>query len=157
MGSAQLSIQLSGPSVEKLVAAISHDDENGHSTKGQLMVSNPDGSKRNVGKYLVDQSKSGRLRIARRGDQFYAMFAQQDSPHWRVVLQQTVSTQPIDVGGVQLIAVANGAGPVSVVWKDVTLRAEKLFFEPPPDQKPAADPFDFPNRRLRIAGSDSCR
>ena len=69
---------------------------------------------------------SGRLRLARRGDEVYFLFAEGDSSVFRLVGQQTVTAAKTRSDGITLRILADGASSCSVVWKTIRLRAEKL-------------------------------
>jgi hypothetical protein len=99
--------------------------------KGQLVVSFPDGTHRYLDTLGTDESASGRLRIARRGREIYTLYAEEDSTAFRLVGQETATDSEVAGEGVQLVVVANGVGRASVVWKDVTLRSERLVSTPP--------------------------
>ena len=75
---------------------------------------------------MSDESTSGRLRLARRGGTVFMLFAQADSPIFRIIGEQTVGDGAVPIDGLQLLVVAYKGGHCSVVWKDLTLRAERI-------------------------------
>lgn len=80
----------------------------------------------------AQESASGRLRIARRGNRIYYLAAEADSPNFRLLGESEVMTGPLARQGIQLLALTSGQGPMSVVWKDIIVRAENLTFLSPP-------------------------
>jgi len=87
----------------------------------------PEGARRD---YLLTEpmeEKAGRFRLARRGDQLFYLTAENDSPHFQLRSQRKVSTDPIAMDGLRLLAQIFGdGGRVSVVWKRLVIRAEDL-------------------------------
>ncbi len=83
------------------------------------------------GEELQNEAASGRLRLARRGNMVYSLFAEGDSDQFRQVGQIEASGGEVTFDGIQLIAVAGGNGSRNqVVWKSIRLRAEKLMHLP---------------------------
>lgn len=75
------------------------------------------------------EAMSGRLRLARRGSTLWYLFAAGDSDSFQIVAKTDVPTADTELkNSVQLRAVANGESTSSVVFRDVTMRAEKLFW-----------------------------
>ncbi len=73
------------------------------------------------------EAPAGRFRIARRGDRIYYLFAENDSPQFRVLATEQGTTAPIRTNGLRLMTQAQGDGGLTkVVWKHVSIRAEKL-------------------------------
>ena len=73
---------------------------------------------------------SGRLRLARRGDKIYSMFAPEDSKVFRLVHADDCATQPSRFDGARLVAGMNssvdGISKVSIIWKSLNIRAARL-------------------------------
>lgn len=82
------------------------------------------------------EAKFGRLRLARRGDTIYYLFAEGDSTMFRVVGSQQASVTDTVPEGIQIQTIGNGTADISVVWNDVTIRAEKMKYLPPDDLTP---------------------
>lgn len=93
----------------------------------------PDGSRRHSGDYLVEESRSGRLRLVRSGTTVYGFYGPGDSPHDRLVAELEVTDKPTTVRGLSLGI--EGAAPTSVgtLWKSLTIRAEKATSLPVED------------------------
>ena len=72
------------------------------------------------------EEKSGRLRLARRGNQIYFLSAEGDSPNFRLRGKREFSTAPVMPNGIRILAQTHQAGETRVVWKDVVVRAEKI-------------------------------
>jgi hypothetical protein len=98
----------------------------GEHLKGQLNLEYPDGTNQYLDAFLPEESTSGRLRVTRRGDTATMLFAQGDSPLFRIIGTQTVGRGRVPNSGVQLIVIANDGGHCRVVWKDLTARAERI-------------------------------
>ena len=71
------------------------------------------------------EAGQGRLRIARRGRDICFLFAEADGPY-RLVNQQRGSDVASNELGVKLECLANGTATSSVVWKSLSLRADKV-------------------------------
>jgi hypothetical protein len=73
------------------------------------------------------EAVAGRLRLARRGDRIYYLFAENDSQQFRLLGDESFPRDNLALEGLRLVAQINGAsGSVGVVWKSLSLRAEKL-------------------------------
>ncbi len=77
-----------------------------------------------------EEATSGRLRLARVGETLYCLFAAGDSPEFRLVHAEQVGSEDLLYGGIRLITQvqSNGSthGTTSVIWKDLTIRAERI-------------------------------
>jgi hypothetical protein len=77
-----------------------------------------------------EEATSGQLRLARVGDKLHCLFAAGDSPEFRLIHTETVGSEDLLFGGVRLNTgvQSNGSelGTASVVWKDLTIRAERI-------------------------------
>jgi hypothetical protein len=81
----------------------------------------------------ISESRSGRLRLARRGTTMYSMFADEDSSVFRVIDTMLALTVDTAQDNIIIRAHCTGTSSVQVVWKKLTIRAEKLTWRPPPD------------------------
>ncbi len=63
------------------------------------------------------------LRLARRGKEVLYLFAEGDSPHFRLAGQKIVSDA--DGLGVDLNTIANGNATVGIVWNSSTIAARR--------------------------------
>lgn len=79
---------------------------------------------------VVCEAISGRVRLARRGDKIYFLYAAADAPLYRLVWTETASTVPAGLDSIRLQAVSNGVGKSLSVWKSLRVSAEKLYFNP---------------------------
>jgi hypothetical protein len=80
---------------------------------------------------IVDcDSTEGRLRIARRGELVHYLFAEGDSPTFRVFGERKVSTAPTKVGGVKLVLNCHAGAQCNVIWKSLSARAERIVEHP---------------------------
>ena len=86
----------------------------------------PEGEKREHFVTKVMEERSGRLRLARRGSKVYYLSAEGDSPNFRLWGSRDFSTDPIAMGGIRLILQMHQQGQSSVVWKNMTVRAESF-------------------------------
>jgi len=77
------------------------------------------------------QNDSGTLRIARRGEVVHYLFAERGSNVYQRLRSVKVSESPTFQNGISLVTGCNGTGMTSVIWKSITLRAEKLRYLSP--------------------------
>ena len=78
------------------------------------------------GANLVSESTSGRLRLARRGNQIYALHALGDSPIYRVVKVTEVPPGRIGIHGLRFITDVGKGMETEVVWTRLKIRAERV-------------------------------
>ncbi len=90
---------------------------------GRFTEIKPDGSRESGASFLASEANSGRFRIARRGDTAYFLFAEGDSPAFRLIATETVGTDEIKSNGIHLCAITTGAGRASIVWKNLSIQA----------------------------------
>ena len=77
------------------------------------------------GSHIVDESKSGRLRLSRRGDTVYALHAIGESPIFRLIGEPKVA--PCEIAHAVRLCTQNGNGlSSSVLWHDLEVRAERI-------------------------------
>ncbi len=83
---------------------------------------------------IPEESTSGRLRITRRGKIMSALFAEDDSPNFRLIDRREVTDAATRPDGIELLMWCQGNGKSQVVLQNLSLRAEK-FVRPvaPPD------------------------
>jgi hypothetical protein len=82
------------------------------------------GARRNRFVAQVVEAPAGRLRLARRGETVYFLFAENDSPHFRLFGTETASTE--DIRLLKLMTQTHLEGMTKVVWKSLTIRADEL-------------------------------
>jgi hypothetical protein len=85
-----------------------------------------DGSIKVPGEFVVEQSTSGRFRIARRGSTVYSLYAADDSTNYRLVSKREVPAVPVAVMGLQLIMKGADTVSVAATWKELHVRAEQI-------------------------------
>ncbi|MDA1231511.1 MAG: DUF1583 domain-containing protein [Planctomycetota bacterium] len=82
------------------------------------------------------EASSGRLRMARRGKTLYYLFAENDSSVFRILQTEEFSASPSVSDGLHFHTMCNGKGETSVLWKSITIRAERLTLKPDPAARP---------------------
>lgn len=82
------------------------------------------GARRHQFPHRVAEAPGGRLRLARRGDTVYYLFAENDSPHFRLLATQAEVVG--DIRSLRLLTQVHLEGMTRVVWKSLTIRADKL-------------------------------
>jgi hypothetical protein len=111
----------------------------------------------NIG-YKPADSSSGTLRVARRGNRLYTLFAEGDSTSFRITGESEFPTDDSLLGGILLSALTFEDSFVSFRWKEMTVRAERITgpavdaavpvavladLDRKREQLPAAGDFDF--------------
>jgi len=109
--------------------------------KGQLSIGHPDGTRHYIDTVVSHHSTSGRLRLARRDETVYFLYAENDSSQFQLVGQEPVSEDSTTDQGIRLLAVANKGGRTRANFQEITLRAERLTLAPPPDHPPTRPLF----------------
>ena len=66
----------------------------------------------------------------------YYLFAEDDSSVFRVVRSQPASDDDTTPNGIMVRTISNGSSSLSAVWKNITIRANKLTWYPPIDEPP---------------------
>lgn len=78
----------------------------------------------------AEESTAGTMRLARRGETLYCLFAEQDSSQYRLIHTEEVGKESLLWEGVRLTAAVqasgNKPGSTAVIWKDLTVRAERI-------------------------------
>jgi hypothetical protein len=92
--------------------------------QGSYVAREVGGARRSQFTAYVVEAIAGRMRLARRGETVYYLFAENDSPHFRLVGTQDAVTD--DVRQLRLLCQAHLEGLTKVVWKSLTIRADKL-------------------------------
>ncbi|QDU38077.1 translocation protein TolB [Maioricimonas rarisocia] len=95
---------------------------------GQYSILFEDGQRRYFGQVLMEESTSGRLRLVRRGDRIFTLFAPGESDLFRVVRDEPAPEGAIPAGGIELSLSTNGAGYASCLWKEMSIRCEQLKY-----------------------------
>ena len=76
----------------------------------------PDGVRDYDGLLTACNATSGRLRLARRGETVYFLFAEDDSSTFQLLRTENVSEAPLQQAGIQLKTYCNGDGDTRVSW-----------------------------------------
>jgi hypothetical protein len=85
-----------------------------------------DGEFRMIKEILISEARAGRFRVARRGDTYHFLFAEYDSPVYRLVGEQTIEGASQQASQVELRTIASLGASASVRWKNVRIAAEGL-------------------------------
>ena len=87
---------------------------------------------------VSEEATSGRLRLARVGETLWCLIAENDSPNFRLIHTEQVGSESLLFGGIRLSAGVFSSGKThgttSVIWKDITIRAERITDWQAPDQ-----------------------
>jgi len=79
---------------------------------------------------ITEEASSGRLRITRLGGMLHCLLAEGDSSQFRLIQSEKVSDADLRADGVRLMAQASAnsadVGSLDVIWKHLTIRAEKI-------------------------------
>jgi Tol biopolymer transport system component len=81
----------------------------------------------------ICEGPAGRLRIARKGEELYYLFAENNSSTFHVMESLKASTADTTSDGIVFRVMCSGTASASVVWKQLTIRSDKLTWYPPPD------------------------
>ena len=107
-------------------------DANGkqdHIMQCAIVRQRPEGEQREHFLSTPMEERTGRLRLARRGNLAYYLSAEHDSPNFRLWATREFSTDPIAADGIVLLSQIHQVGFTSVIWKRITVKAEKLSGE----------------------------
>ena len=94
---------------------------------------------------------SGRLRLARRGDTAYFLIAEEDSPNFRLVYSEQMVADDLTIAGLRILTQTKEPGRVDVLWKKLTVFAERLSGPAVEDSTPIVAELD--RHRQTLAGS----
>ena len=86
----------------------------------------PDRTRGHSGGYLVEESRSGRMRVVRIGTTLYGMYASGNSPHYRLISQQDTTPEATKSDGLSLALEGPATTEVSGLWKSLQIRAERI-------------------------------
>lgn len=87
---------------------------------------NPDGKLVYSGSNTAEESLAGRIRIARRGTTLTALYAEDDSPFFRIIATRKISPADSVMTPIRLLLQAEGTSRVQVVWQKLTIQAEEI-------------------------------
>lgn len=102
------------------------DREDQHLAYADVALSPKDGLRRtNIG-YKPAEATSGTLRVVRRGNRLFTMIAEGESPSFRITAESEFPTDDTQLGGVLLSAMTFKESFVSIRWKELVIRAERI-------------------------------
>lgn len=130
-GAALLDLKLDDEQQHYLRVMIGLREDIGPYMNAVISLLHPDGKRTYHGRTEADASGSGMLRIARIGKRILFMFAQGDSSAFRVIREETISDAYVLMHGIQLKTSLRDGRRSSVIWKNVTLRAEDMKYRAP--------------------------
>lgn len=106
---------------------MSHTPENQQHIVQCVVVSKVgDASKREYFVTKTVEDRNGRLRLARRGTKMYYLSAEGDSPNFRLWGSRDCSRDSVQLDGIRLLNQIHEVGQTNVVWKNLSVRAERL-------------------------------
>ncbi len=98
-------------------------------------VLRPDGQWRYRGQPIGTSATSGRLRLLRKGNVVYHLFAEGDSDRFRLIRRTVVGPKPVRVGPRVIVQAPPADKPTQVVLTRLTLRAEAIVWPKEPSEK----------------------
>ncbi|QDT04608.1 translocation protein TolB [Rubripirellula lacrimiformis] len=125
-GMAELVITVADQDASELHVAVGTSQQSVPFLRGQKIALNPDGSRRFLGERWGYESESGRMRIVRKGDTAYFLFASGVDGHARVIGQQPIGPEDINFDSIKLTVTAKGQGVAGTVWTDMTIAADRI-------------------------------
>jgi Tol biopolymer transport system component len=141
-GLAFLEVQLDDDESHSVRAMRGREPGGRQATRAQVMWG-PIGEHRKLSDYSqTSWSRSGCLRIARVGDRLFSLFAPQDSSSFRVVHEEQVNDADVLMRGILLELAMRDKGRGHVIWKDLSICAERMKYLAP-DQKPMRKLFSM--------------
>lgn len=97
-----------------------------HDLHSSVSAVRPDGGRTYVGDSKSFEALSGRIRLARRGQRVYYLFAENDSDHFFLFGSESSSNADTAVDGIFLHSFCNGVSISQVTWTKIVLRAERI-------------------------------
>ena len=82
------------------------------------------------------EAMKGRLRLARRGQILHYLFAENDSDNFRLIATESISDKPSKSDALVLHTLCHGTGETQVLWKSLSIRANRLTLKPGPNDRP---------------------
>ena len=133
-GAALLDLKLNDEQKYYLRSMRSWRGDLGHQICGVISPLHPTGKRTYRTDREVDTTGSGTLRISRVGKRILFMFAPEDSSIFRVFRDETITDAEVMMHGIQLKTSLRDGKHSSVLWKNVTVRAEGMKYLPPQDE-----------------------
>ncbi|HSG69348.1 MAG TPA: DUF1583 domain-containing protein, partial [Planctomycetaceae bacterium] len=106
----------------------------GQSVRSQVMWGPLNEQRRISDEQQSSWETSGRLRMTRVGKRLFALFAPEDSQMFRILREETITDADVEMGGILLELAIRDRTSAHVVWKDVSLKAERLKYLPPSEK-----------------------
>ncbi len=97
-----------------------------HDLHASLSIVRPDGSRTFVGDSKSFEALQGRIRLARRGQRVFYLFAEDDSDHFFCFGSEPATDADTAIDGIFLHSFCNGVGISQVTWTNLILRAERI-------------------------------
>jgi len=86
----------------------------------------PAGERRGYSKAMPNEAFAGSLRLLRRGKTVHFLVADGDSTQFRLLRSEEIAENHVPTGCLRLFNMTNGPGHMLVVWKMLSIRAQKL-------------------------------
>jgi hypothetical protein len=131
-GSASVFLQASLDNAQQTECAVSRRQTNDKVDTDQqfhqtvVVNKTPAGDRRSYSRAMPNEAVAGSLRLARRGETVHFLIADGDSTQFRLVRSEEVGDERISSGNLKLYSQTSGPGRMFVVWKSISIRAEKL-------------------------------
>lgn len=84
------------------------------------------GARRSSIGYQPAENHSGTLRVARRGNRLYTLFAEDDSKNFRITGESEFPKDDVSLGGILLSGLVYQESFVSFRWTDLLIRADRI-------------------------------
>ncbi|MBC8166226.1 MAG: DUF1583 domain-containing protein, partial [Bryobacteraceae bacterium] len=97
-----------------------------HDLHSSVSVVRPDGGRTYVGDSRSFEALRGRIRLARRGQRVFYLFAENDSDHFFLFGSEPASDADTAIDGIFLHTFCNGVSISQVTWTKLVLRAERI-------------------------------
>ncbi len=105
----------------------------GNSVNSQISILHEDGTRSWTGRGDANASGQGTLRISRIGKRIVFLFAEEHADVFRVIDEQVISDADVLPAGILLKTGCRGDGDLHSLWKDITIRAERIKYLPADD------------------------
>lgn len=100
--------------------------ENNHLLQCLTVRKTREGEKRDYFVTKPMEERSGRLRLIRRGAKISYLTAEGDSPNYQLRGSRDLTSDPVQMNGIRLVTQIHEKGTTSVLWKKLTVHAEKI-------------------------------
>ena len=117
------------PSVQVMTSR-SRNQNRDQNASGSARLTDANGKYTYPGKHFAESTTSGTLRLVRVGDTVTSLYAPENTGLYRTLRQQQVSPGPIAIGETNFQVNASGRGAVHAIFTRLSIRAEKLRYQP---------------------------